>query len=154
MKILKRAISLGLIGFSLLILYLSAKLGVGTPGNPKAGFLPLFVSVVLFSLSASVLVMEMKKSDEEETKRPLIVWKNLSKPACMVLMLCGYAFLLPIFGYLISSFLIVFLMLSIFEPRKLWVNIVIAAVVSNLTFLVFYKGFKVLLPAGIFHLSW
>jgi hypothetical protein len=153
MRSLNRIISLALIGFSSLIIFQCLQLGVGKPGNPKTGFMPFLVSVLLFSISLLILIMEIKRPDEAESGSPLIIWKNLVKPVYLIVILCGYTFLLTVFGYLVATFLLVLSILSISGPKKWCVNMVIAAVASNLSFLLFYKGLGVLLPVGIFHIS-
>ena len=145
-------ISFVLIGFSILIFILSLELGFGEIQNPGPGFMPIHVSVVIFVLSLLVLVMEMGKSDKDEGGGPSIIWKNFKKPVFLVIVLSGYTLFLEVFGYLIDTFLLMFLTFSISMPKKWYMNMMIAAIIASLSFLVFYKCLRMQLPTGLFRI--
>jgi putative tricarboxylic transport membrane protein len=151
MKWLNLIVSFSVIGFSLLILALSLKLGFGSPQSPGPGFMPFLASIVLLSLSLLVLITG---EVQDGKKKLFITWEVLKKPIGLAFTLCGYSFVLEILGWLFSTFLLMFLMLSIYDPRKWHVNLLFSAIVANLSFLIFYKWLAVQLPMGIFHLGW
>ena len=47
-----------------------------------------------------------------------------------------------------------FIMLLVNNPRKWYLHLVNALVIVNITYVVFYKMLRVLLPAGTFRISW
>lgn len=156
MKWLNRISSLFLIGLSLLIFYSSLNLGIGTVQKPGPGFMPILASALVFSLSFLVFIKEIKTTGlaKDEERQASLGWENLIKPINLVIALCGYSFVLELFGYLITAFLLMFAMLFIYEPKKWYIHIIIAAIVANLSFLVFYKWLRVQLPMGLFRIAW
>lgn len=154
MKWLSRFVSLFLLGFSVFIGLSSLKLGFGGPGNPRAGFMPLLSSALLFILALLVFIMELKRSADDDGKKLVIGWENLIRPISLFIMLFGFSFILDVIGFLISIFLLLFLMFFIYEPKKWLIHIIVAAIVANASFLLFCKWLRVQLPAGIFQIRW
>lgn len=156
MKWLNRISSLFLIAFSVLIFSSSLKLGIGNLQNPGPGFMPILVSALVFSLSFLVFIKEIKTtgSAKDGDRQTSLGWENLIKPINLVIALCGYSFVLELFGYLSTAFLLMFTMLFIYEPKKWYIHIAIAAIVANLSFLVFCKWLRVQLPMGLFRIAW
>lgn len=152
MKWLKRISSLFLISLSIIICIASVKLGLGSFRNPGPGLLPFITSCLIFCLSLGVLIRDFIKVDESKDKELFLVRKNLQKPICLVVALSGYTLLLNYFGYLITTFLLLFLLLFIFDfnPRNWWKYFVIGGVATVLSFIIFDKWFQVQLPIGIF----
>lgn len=86
---------------------------------------------------------------KDKGKRPVMGWVNLKNPIGLIIALSGYTILLKIFEYLITIFLLLFALFFIYEPRKWYLHIVIAAIIANLSFFIFYKWLRVQLPTGI-----
>ncbi len=154
MKWLSRFVTFFLFGFSVFVGQLSLKLGVGSPKKPGPGFMPLLASALLFILALSVIIMELKRSAKDEGERPVINLEHLMRPISVFIMLFGFSFILNIFGFLISIFLLFFLMFFIYEPKKWFMHIIVAVIIANTSFLLFYKILRVQLPAGIFNIRW
>ena len=146
---LDRIISLSLVGFSFLIFLSSLRLGTGTLQTPGPGFTPFLSSILLLSLSLFVLIWRTKKSDEDGRNKLLVSWKNFLKPISVIIMLIAYILLLNTIGYLIGTFLLMFIMFFIYEPKKWYVHLFIGAIVASSSYFVFYKWFQVQLPTGI-----
>jgi Tripartite tricarboxylate transporter TctB family len=151
---MNQGVCIFLIVFAILMGLLSFQLGIGKIHNVKAGFMPFLASILIFSLSLLVLLMEAVGSVKEDKKEAFIDWGSLKKPAILVVALTGYALLLKIFGYLITSFVLMFVMFLVTEPEKWRKDIFIAAIAITLSFLVFDKWLQVRLPAGIFNIRW
>lgn len=137
-------------GFSAIIFFASLKMEFGTPRDPGPGFMPLLSSVLLFSLSLVVLITGINPPVRNEDKRSLVGWENLKAPAVLVIALLGYTSLLEIFGYLAATFLLMFIMFFMDEPKRWFTSIAMAFVLTSLSFFVFYKLLGVPLPVGIF----
>lgn len=153
MKWLNRISNLSLMGFSVLIVFLCVELGIGKPQSPGPGLMPSLAAVLLFSLSLLTFIFDIKGSNDEEGKTSFRR-QDLIKPFSLVVSLIGYAFLLDVIGYIVSTFLLLFVLFSMMEPQKWRKDMVIAAVVATLSFLVFDKWLHVQLPAGIFLIGW
>jgi putative tricarboxylic transport membrane protein len=154
MKWLNRAGNLSLMGFSVLIFFLCVQLGIGKPRSPGPGFMPLLAAVLLFCLSLATIIVESRGSAEDEERKSSLGLKELAKPISLVIALIGYAFLLNVLGYPVTTFLLLFGLFSVTEPQHWRKNLVIAALVAVLSFLVFDKWLRVQLPDGIFLIGW
>lgn len=115
------------------------------------GFL---ASILLIILTGIILIKENLLPPGEDGEGSSIRWESLKKPSILTVALCGYVLFLETLGYLVSTFLLMFIMLLISNPRKWYLHIVNALVIVNITYAVFYKMLRVLLPAGTFRISW
>ena len=154
MKWLHSLSSLLLISFSVLILVLSLRIGIGSFDNPGPGFMGFLASILLFLLTVIILGKETMKPARQELEGHSMHWKSLTKPFVLTMALCCYAFILEILGYLVSTFFLMFVMLLINNPRKWALHIVNALIIVNVTYLIFNKVLRVLLPSGAFRISW
>jgi putative tricarboxylic transport membrane protein len=153
MKWLNRIFSFFLIGFAVYIYYSCVGLGLGKPQAPGPGLMPALAAALLFVLALSTFIIEMKGSHGREEKSSL-AWQDLARPLILLISLIGYAFLLDILGYLVATFLLLFILFSLTEPQKWRKELVIAAIVSTSSYLIFNKGLHVPLPAGLFFVGW
>lgn len=153
MKRLNQTTSLFLIGFSVLIITSSLKVGVGNLQAPGPGFMGFLASILLLSLSLVVFTEESLKSAKEEGKGRF-GWENVSKQFIITVALCGYVFVLDTLGFLLSSFILMWIMFLIDNPRKWFYHMVIAFIVINASYLVLCKLLRVVLPAGILRIQW
>ncbi|MFB3884814.1 MAG: tripartite tricarboxylate transporter TctB family protein [Thermodesulfobacteriota bacterium] len=141
-----------LMGIAVWVGYLSFELGVGHLELMGSGFMPFLASVVLFFLSLLVFVTEVRKGKEEGGHS--IHWTDLEKPILLVVGLTGYALILKTFGYLITTFLLMFFMFFMTGPKRWRKDIVIAAIVVILSYVIFDNLLQMQLPAGIFQVGW
>ncbi len=152
MKWLNRISIMVLMGFSILIGFESIKLGMGNLSKMGPGFMPLIVSILLFSLSMLILIGETKGSDEKN--EILTGEKNVLKPLGLIIVLFAYMFLLDVVGYLIVTFCLMFCMFVMSKPNKWYLHIGIAAIVAVLSFVLFDKLLQLRLPTGILNIGW
>jgi len=147
--------SIFLIGLSIIVCFESVKLGIGELHNPGSGFMAFFCSCVLFFLALTVLVKDFIGTSKGKDREPRTVLGNLQKPTFLVLALFGYTFLLRFLGYIVTTFLLVSLMLCIFDPnrKKWWRYFIIGAIAANLSFAIFCKWLQVQFPIGIFRIG-
>ena len=154
MRWLNPVVSLFLMGFSLLILVISLRLGFGSLNSPGPGFMGSLAAVLLLSLSFITLIKESLKAIKEKGKGISISWGSLTKILILITALCIYAFILQPVGYLVSTFFLMFIMFYVFNPKRWGMQLFIAFVVTNATYLLFNKWLQVTLPAGIFRIGW
>jgi putative tricarboxylic transport membrane protein len=153
-KWMDRIGSLFLIGLSVLIFSSSLKLGVGDFGNPGPGFMPFFASILLFSLSSLVLIKGIIGSSKNEEGELSIGWENLKTPIGLAITLSAYTLIFEFVGYVIATFLCMFTMLFMYGSKRWYVDLLIAALVASVSFLVFCRWLQVQLPIGLFHIVW
>ncbi len=154
MKLLRPIISLLLISFSVQIILSSFYLGIGNFQSPGPGFMGFLASTLLLVLTLIIFIKETLIRTGEQASETAVTWRTLSKPFVLTLALCGYIFFVETFGYLICTFLLLFVMLVITNPRKWYIQLVNAFVIVNITYIVFYKMLRVLLPIGTLRLYW
>jgi putative tricarboxylic transport membrane protein len=143
-------ISLFLMGFSLLILFPSLGMGIGTPGNPGPGFMPFLSSIVLFGLCLLVLIAEVNVLARNEKDGWSFVWGKFKKPVLLVISLISYAVLLKPLGYFIVTFSLILVQFLMYESKKWLVTVITALLFTVLSFLIFFAVLGVPLPLGPF----
>ena len=120
--------------------------------------MPLLCSVLLFSLSLVVFIKNLRtsrrkdKNEEGEESAPLITLERLKKPIILGIVLGVYTFLLEGVGFLVATFLLMFVMISTYESKKWYVDLLIAALVAGVSFILFDRWLHVRLPSGLFHM--
>ena len=125
---------------------------MGDTKKPGPGFMPMLASVLIFSLSSFIFIREIKGHGPDIKKVPLKDQKYLFKQTILVIAILGYSVFLDLTGYLITIFFLMFVMFSISEATKWRRNIVIAAVVAILSYIIFKRLLRVQLPTGMFQI--
>ncbi len=127
----------------------SVRLPVGSWRDPGSGFFPLLSGIFLGLLSGLTFIKAFlqKKEDGGETWYSKHKWKSLT---AVLVVLFGYAFFLEIFGFLLSTFLLLIFLFRGIEPQRWVVSIGGSAVASFLSYAVFELWLKTQLPKGIF----
>jgi putative tricarboxylic transport membrane protein len=145
---------------------LAASFSLQTYSNDFLGsnFMPRIVSIIALVCIAGICiskVLEVKSVNEEAVKEHtkektvfnmLAFLRNHTVPATLVL-IALYITIIGSLGFLISSFLYLFIQITLLTPkigkRALAFNAVLSAVFSTAIYFLFVKGFLVILPAGI-----
>jgi putative tricarboxylic transport membrane protein len=154
MKWFHRGSSLFLMAFAVLIFVSSLELGVGNVQNPGPGYMSFLASILLFCLSLIVLIRNLvmswtgPKDEREGETSSFIRWERFRKPLLLGLALAAYTFILELIGFLIATFTLMFVMVVIYEPRKWYKDLLIAALVAGVSFVVFDRWLQVRLPTG------
>ncbi len=152
MKRLKQIVSFSLMGFSILIILSSLKLGIGDLRSPGPGFMGLIASILLFILSLVVFIQDTLGS--AETLEIPLNWTNFSKQFIITVGLCFYALSLEYLGFLVSSFILMWIMFLVDSPKKWLYHLIIAIIVINISYFVLSKLLGVVFPSGSFHIQW
>ncbi len=142
-----------LLAFSFLILLGSLRLGMGSVRDPGPGFVPFLASLLLLCLSLVIFVKEIRGSPVKGAKFSFLGGKDLAKPICLMVALIGFAWIFTLLGYLLSTFLLMFTLFSIYQAKRWHVHIAAAALIAGLSFLVFYLWLRVPLPTGLFDIN-
>jgi len=154
MEGLKKISSLLLMGFSGLIFVSSVSIGTGTLEVPGPGFIGCLASVLVFFLSLITLIKDFRTQTKADGATPSLTWLSLQKPLILSISLCCYTFFLGIIGYLVSTTLLTFIMLYAYYSKRWYSQMIIAALIVNVTYLVFNKWLGVQLPPGSLKLAW
>ena len=149
MKTLDQTSSLFWLLVSILVFAESIRIGVGTVQNPGMGFMTFGASGILGVLSL-VLFFQASLPKEDVPHKPLFAGRMWRRVLFVLLALTIYARVMPILGYLISTFLLMSLLFWILERRRIGFVLLYALVATFSTHLVFSKWLNCQFPHGLF----
>jgi hypothetical protein len=137
-----------LLAFSIGTLLESRELEIGTLSSAQTGFFPFFLSILLAILSIILLGQAMKGQNEGT----IPVWVSKGGWRRLGLTLGVLFFFTAFFerlGYLISTFLLIFILVKAIGNRKWWVAFLFAFLSTLGSYLIFGILLKTPLPPGI-----
>jgi putative tricarboxylic transport membrane protein len=120
---------------------------LGTASAPGPGFMP-FLAGIVWSFFALVTFLQALFNRSEERER---IWADVSFPKLtfILIALLLYALLLETIGFLISTFLLIFVLIRFVGPRPWWTSLWGAGLTSVLSYLFFETWLNAQLPRGI-----
>ncbi len=133
---------------SICIESLRLPVGIGTWRYPGPGFFPFGAGVIMGCLCLGLYLMAVRKNSGD-LDESWYVRESRKKLVLILVILLGYAFLLERLGYLLSTFLLLFLLLRFVEAQGWLVTILGSLMVSLVSYGVFDKWLKMQLPEGI-----
>jgi putative tricarboxylic transport membrane protein len=133
----------------------SIKLKLGDLRMPGPGFMP-FISGIFLGVFGLILTLSAipKKFGEEEELNGKKIWKevNCGKLLLTLIFSFGYGFLLEPLGFLITTFIFLFFLFKLTQPKR-WVMPLVLSVGSVVTsYLFFHIWLKCQFPMGILRL--
>ncbi len=151
MKALDQTSSLFWLLVSLSVFVESIRLGVGAPQNPGMGFLTLGASGILGILSL-ILFLQASLKKEKLKAEPLFAGKLWRRVLFVLVLLILYSRMMPVLGYLISTFLLMTGLFWILERKRI-VWVFLSSIMTTLiTYFVFSKWLNCQFPDGLFGL--
>ncbi len=134
----------------LVVLFLSSQYSMGSFSDPGPGALPFGLGLVFVMLSM-ILLFQSHRIKNPENEKHLPFGPRRLKVFFIILFLGLIIFLLESLGYLLSIFLMISLSMLIMEPRR-WVSaLLLGAIASYSSYMLFDVWLKVQLPKGLFH---
>ena len=149
MKTLDQTSSLFWLLVSISVFAESIHIGVGTVQNPGMGFMPFGASGILGILSL-VLFFQASLRKEDAPHKPLFAGRMWRRVLFVLLALTIYARVMPILGYLISTFLLMSLLFWVLERKRIGFVLLYALLTTLFTHLVFSKWLNCQFPHGLF----
>ncbi len=147
----ERAGSLIFLFFGIYGFILSLRLPLGNWKEPGPGFLPLGLSILLCVFGALWLMMGGKYGGEEIRRK--MVWSELGRklitPGKILAVTIGYAVFLERAGYLLVSFLFVFVLFYWISQVRLWIALGLAILIGGGSWYFFGHILGLPLPQGI-----
>jgi putative tricarboxylic transport membrane protein len=129
-------------------------LGVGSLHGPGPGFIPTIIGILVFILSAALLLSTLLRAKKIQAN--VLLWKtkgSWKKMLSSLLALLFYMLLLNPFGYLVTTFLF-FTYLMKFVSGKGWgIALGVAFLTAVGSYFLFAIGLEVSLPQGIIRLN-
>lgn len=125
------------------------KSGIGSVHVPGPGFVPFLTGIVLAALSCTLLVSATLRRSQGKMSD---LWKGLawSKVIIAAAALFVYCILLPVLGYLIATFGLMVLMLATTKRLNLWLQALVALVITSSSYFIFHTLLGVQLPPAAF----
>jgi putative tricarboxylic transport membrane protein len=131
----------------------SVDLKFGSLKKPGPGFLP-FLSGVFLGLLGAILLLSsvLNRLEEEKELNGEKIWviENWKMFLFTLLALFGYVLLLDLLGFLITTFIFLFFLFKITEPKKWLLPVFFSGVTVILSYLFFHIWLNVQFPKGIF----
>ena len=135
----------------------SIKLNLGSFHEPGAGFMP-FLSGAFLGLFGLILIFsstlrglwekEHLKDKKIQVEKPVEKnWKNLM---FVLLILFGYPLLLDTLGFYLTTFLFLFFLFKLKEPKRWLMPLIFSISVVILSYLIFELCLNCRFPRGIF----
>jgi hypothetical protein len=126
-------------------------MGIGKLNEPGPGLMSFGTGILLGILSlADLLLRNTSGLEGDEVGFKGVRWGRLF---LIIITLFAFTLLLPILGYLITTFLVMLFLYKCIEPQKWWVALFGALLSTILTYLLFGVALKTFFPEGIFSLQ-
>jgi Tripartite tricarboxylate transporter TctB family len=150
-KTYDRASSLFWLCYSIFILVESLRLGIGKLHAPGMGFMAFGSSGLLAILSLVLLVRSSSRKGELQIQ-PIFTGTLWTRALFVMIALLIYSKLLPVAGYLISTFLLMSFLFWIVERQKVWRVLILSFLTTLGTYYVFSKWLNCQFPEGLLRL--
>jgi putative tricarboxylic transport membrane protein len=129
------------LGFALVVIWESWRVGLGTWTVPGSGFISFCTGMIL-TILALLLIYDDWQRPKKTGKMPLRVFLALS-------FLLVYSMVLNTLGFVVSTFLLVFALFRLGEARGWWVLTGMSVIVTFLAYLIFGRLLQVYFPPGV-----
>jgi hypothetical protein len=124
-------------------------MGVGTLRKPGMGFITFGTSVLLGILSLALFLQTILKRTQGKTE-PLFAGKLWGRVLFILVILLIYARVMPVAGYLVSTFFLMSLLFWVVKGQKWWWVLFSSFLTTLITYYIFSVWLKGQLPEGFF----
>jgi putative tricarboxylic transport membrane protein len=140
------------VGLSLFVMTFSRRLGIRGFHNPGPGLAPFVLGLLLLLISLYVLIDSLlRKGREDETPGEGRGRTDYGKIGLVLVALFAYAFLLERLGFLITTWIFLFLLFRSMGNR--WITTLVASTSTVLATYLVFTFFGVRFPPGILGLG-
>jgi putative tricarboxylic transport membrane protein len=151
MKIGNLIIAFSLEGLGIFLIIESYKLRLQTFSDPGAGLFPFLLGILLCLLTIPLCISSiasLMKVEKGKEKKELEYLPNLKEIGVAFTCLVGYMLLLEKLGFLITSFLFLFVLFLIGNPRRRLFIFLFSVLVTFGAYLIFSILLQVPFPSG------
>jgi len=141
----ERIVSVGILLFAMVYTAGAVVLKVGTLAQPGAGQFPAAIAIFLLAVSGFHVWRTFRKTSEKgEVHR----WTQLA-PVGIAVALIVYPVLLKTMSFLLSTFLVLFVLFRLLRFKTTTISLLTALVTTLLSFILFAGLLGVVVPAGV-----
>lgn len=144
----ERASSVFWLAVGLISLYGSFLLGLGTLHEPGSGFLPFLAGCFICLMAIIVFLQSFIRGRAQGKIAALWAGVNWHRPLIISFAILGFILVLENLGFILTSFLLMFVLFKWVEKTSWAKAIFIPGLVLGLTYLVFDVFLKATLPKG------
>lgn len=127
----------------------SLRLGLGSTHRPRSGFLPFFTcSLLSFITFFSLIKYFLKARGEKGKDRKEHFGGNVFNLVIILVGLVIYVLVLPLLGYLLSTFVLLIFLFKAGGIRKWTFILLYAFLTTSITYLVFSSWLNLRFPKG------
>jgi hypothetical protein len=126
----------------------SLRLGAGTLQNPGMGFMTMGASAILGILALVLFAQASLRQQDGENPAP--AWGAWQRVGFVLAMLTAYSLVMPMLGYLISTFVLMSVLFGVLAEKRSWTLLVPAFLAALLSYMVFSKWLNCQFPSGLF----
>ena len=134
---------------SIYIVREGVSLDVGGLHQPGPGFFPLFGGILLGIFSIALLLRSTVSRSEQKGGKKEVGKENLMSVVYIFIGLLVYTFILDWLGFILCTFLLLAILLKVFDRQEWWKVLVTAGIASSASYIIFAVLLKSPLPRGI-----
>jgi len=127
----------------------SLQFKVGTLSEPGPGFLPLWSGILLCAAAIVHFWQLLKQNSDAEKAVPFWTEVHWQRGAWVVGGLVTYTFTVDYLGFLLATFLLMFILFSLYDRKRWGLAVGGSLAVITVTYVVFCVWLKVQFPMGI-----
>lgn len=127
----------------------SLKYGFGSLSEPGVGFITFFAGAILALLAALLFFSSLREKTTPAGLRALWAGLDVKKVIYVLGLLVAYTVLLRTAGFLLCTFILLFLLFRVKGSYGIWTTLGIGFFVTDVSYLVFQVWLQVQLPRGI-----
>ena len=135
------------VAVGLLTCYGASRLGLGSVGEPGAGFIFFWSGLILVILSLIVFADAIRSPEETVPEMGEMNW---AKIALVLLSLLLYAFFLERLGFVLTTFVLMSFLLGCIEGTNWIRSLGVAGAAALASYAIFELWLKIRLPKGLF----
>jgi len=136
----------------LTVMMVSHGMSLGTLQTPGPGLFPFLLGSLLLIISLSIFINSLNVTKKisvgtDETG----IWSGIEYKNVLIIgvSLVAYALLLVKLGFLITAFLFLFVLFSVFDSRRWILTLVVSLITISITYTLFVLILQVELPPGL-----
>ena len=142
------------VGIGMALCFGSIRLGLGTLNSPEMGLFPFLTGSLLALVGLILTVSKSHEGSRSKAGGEVTSGFKLSQKGVLTLVLLfGYASLIGLMGFILTTFFFLFGLFKILDPRRWLTPIIASGLTVAVSYLVFSVWLRINFPRGILGLG-